>query len=159
MIILPDVWFDTRTLNASLVRGERQAQLKGENGVRILKLRDGLWTHPDLQKWAAAKNTLTRCYRLVAQRWPQYEIVRAVIEMLEPGTVVPWSKQEEPDMEARVGIFGNPGCMMFEGVQGANLMTGAVAVRDLRLWHALANLGQGPQLHLVLILRKREIDE
>jgi hypothetical protein len=157
-------WIDTWALASTLAQTQRRQQLKGEDGAKMLVVREEgaeghPWTHPDLAKWAAMKNAIGRAGRILAEQSPQLKIARVAVELLEPGAVLPWFKDDAPEIDVHVGLVHNPWSMLFAGNEGLNVMPGQIVAHGRDVWHSSVNLGTTSRVHLVLTLKKRESEE
>lgn len=113
-------------------------------------------------KWQEATNTIRRLKRLGDQMFGQIEFGRVFIELLDPGTTLPWTRRsgEYANRFARayVALRTNPAVIHHCGTEGWFLQLGQIVTINHALPQSALNLGDHWCAHLVLDVRKKTED-
>ena len=164
-------WVDPFELAASL-RGTRMALFKGDDRRRLLHIRgprpnaadadDDLafvWAK-EYARWAELKIVLGHIERFGAKAGG-IEFGRIGFEMLMPGRVLPWQRDEgayaERFMRAHLPLRTNPSAMIAAGTEMMHLLPGALTVVAHRNYYSAVNHGEQPRVHLIVDFKRREL--
>ncbi len=155
-------FLDTYALLASLP--EREGLFRSiDFGERILSLRgvrkgtdeadENFAWNQTAAKWTELRNTLDRLKRMGENRGVKVEFGRVYLEMLDPGSTVPWRTLNGPYHEhflrAHLPLRTNPLARIMVGTESAHLLSGQLTVVNVRMPHSAVNLGEWPRVHLV----------
>lgn len=117
---------------------------------------------PLLGDWKSAKALLVRLKNLLVQDGRPAVLGKAMIVRLKPGGVVDWHRDEgayaEAHLRVHLCLVPSPGALLYCGGEAANLPVGQLTLVNVQALHSAINLGSVARTHLIVDLRRPELD-
>ncbi len=162
---VPVAFLDTFDLVASLRERMDRFRSTGEAGLTELRVREEssiegkghVWYKP-YAEWPELKATI-QTLRGLGDRLAGaagIELGRVFLEMLDPGTTLPWTTEESEFVRVEMALRTNPGARLFVGTESTHLLPGQLTIVATGVPRCAVNLGEWPRVHLVVEFRRRE---
>jgi hypothetical protein len=164
--ITPIAFIDTFDLVASLPAYMGAFRATGDHGARWIRLRDRktvaegedpdvfTWYQP-YGRWVEMKNMLGQLKRIGDARLGGIEWGCVWLEMLDPGTALPWYMHHDQFMRGHLPLRTNPGARIMAETESAHLLPGQLTIVNVAVMGSAVNFGEWPRVHLVCDFRRK----